>query len=434
MAIGSYESSQHHRLITVDKYQALIINSNIAVHIMINTFQNDLHTDIYTGDASYIWLADEIQRTYHSSESLIVLCIGIKPSLCVEGEYSPAHWDAALQQAMLRIRTTVRMRDRVFHRYGDEIIVVLPHTNIEGAITLTNRLIRRLTEQSIANGPSVSIAVHVGGSLSGLHSSAKNMIQLAQDRMSMAHKLQRKYIFADEPQPVSSQTINLNKPANPNWVFAQDMANWLQERTVALHLNNDNATTQIAIHDLDLRWNEIRQALDWSIAQNLTELSLRMVVPVARYCLLQNFITDGLHFVEGVLNISGLTNTEAYIQVMITSGEFFMQVNDLASAADRFHTAFTLSSLPNTQYTYLTAQALGCMGIMYLKQNRQDYAICYAQKALAACRRAENGNAQVGVNWTDGSEVQNSRLRGGIGGTSVTERMCAGRTLGPVCG
>ena len=61
-------------------------------------------------------------------------------------------------------------------------------------------------------------------------------------------------------------------------------------------------------------------------------------------------------------------------------------------------------------------------------------AYLYVVWSLAACRRAENGNAQVGVNWTDGSEVQNSRLRGGIGGTSVTERMCAGRTLGPVCG
>lgn len=343
---------------------------------MINIYQRERHLDTYIGDASFAWFADELQRTQQSSESLVVLCIGIRPT--AQTTLSAGAWEAALQQATLRIRTTIRIRDRIFARQGDEIMVVLPHTNIEGTITLINRLIRRLTEQPMINVPDMAITTHIGGAASTAHSNADAMLQLAQTRMHAACGLQRHFIFADEPQ--SGHEL-LPRIVNPQYAFVREIAQWVQARTAALQSHRDPAQTQNALHEIDARWNDIQQALTWIVSNNMVDAGLHMVLPIAQYCLIQNRIADGVKFVEDVTGVAGLSTADIYIQAMIALGELLLRAGDLASAADRLHIAFTLATLPHIQQPDLAALALSCMGLMYLQQNQSTLALAYAQKA-----------------------------------------------------
>ncbi len=358
---------------------------------MINSYQRETHAGIYSGDASYSWLSDELQRAQSLSESLIVLCIGIKPAASVPS-FTDGIWDAAIQQAALRIRTTIRMRDRIFHRQGDEVIVILPHTNIEGAITLVNRLIHRLTEQTVIAVPAMSIVTHIGGAVSNAHSTTHSLIQVAYNRMQTACELQRKFIFVDEPLPAHELHLQRPEPLNAESSEIKYLTHWLQKQVSKLAQTIDGAETQQNhddvkenlnknVKEIEARWPDIQQTLSSLIQQKQTDLALQLIIPVAAYCLRQNRIAEGLAFVESVLNMASLTSTAVYIQVMLASGELFLRANNLETAADRLHTAFTLATLPTNPYQDFAALALSCLALMYNQQGQMDYALSYALKA-----------------------------------------------------
>ncbi len=93
-----------------------------------------------------------------------VMMIDIDYFKKVNDTYGHSVGDQVLQSLAQMIQGSVRDFDRVFRYGGEEIVVLLPYTNCDGAILLGQRLCDWVGERSLAehDGNSISVTISVG--------------------------------------------------------------------------------------------------------------------------------------------------------------------------------------------------------------------------------------------------------------------------------
>jgi diguanylate cyclase (GGDEF)-like protein len=62
--------------------------------------------------------------------------------------------DAALQQVAQHIRSSIRQSDRLYRYGGEELLMLLPETEIQGAIVLASRIVKELAAKNIPHAAS----------------------------------------------------------------------------------------------------------------------------------------------------------------------------------------------------------------------------------------------------------------------------------------
>jgi diguanylate cyclase (GGDEF)-like protein len=108
-------------------------------------------------------LSEEISRMDRYPSNLSVLMIDIDDFKSLNDTYGHLTGDRAIQEVAAGLKKNLRKQDRAGRLGGEEFLVILPATSIEGAATLARRICRYL-EKSVAKTLRLerSITVSIG--------------------------------------------------------------------------------------------------------------------------------------------------------------------------------------------------------------------------------------------------------------------------------
>ena len=190
---GAAFSSQEQRILELLANQIAILLGNIRAYEQI---QNLADTDDLTG----IWnkrvfrrqLPAEIERARTYIVALSLILFDVDDFKGVNDRYGHVMGDVLLSELCGTVRETLRPPD-VFARFGgDEFAVILPHTDLLGARSLAERMIKRVRELRIGGPDEGAIRCTISIGIATLDASDKGPAELvarADQRLYEAKRL-----------------------------------------------------------------------------------------------------------------------------------------------------------------------------------------------------------------------------------------------------
>ncbi len=185
-------SPQDRRLLEILSSQVSLVLGNIRAHERI---QNLADTDPLTG----IWnrryfrrlLPIEIERARIYNLPLSLILFDVDNFKEVNDTYGHPMGDVVLSEMCGAVRETLRPVD-VFARFGgDEFAIVLPHTDLPGAISVCERILQKIKMVDITTelGSRLAFSISLGISTNvPLSLGAQELIQLADEHLYVAKK------------------------------------------------------------------------------------------------------------------------------------------------------------------------------------------------------------------------------------------------------
>lgn len=160
-------------------------------------------TDVLTGLYNRRHLDDELVRLHNDArrhhDPLCVLLLDIDHFKHVNDTYGHPAGDAVLVAFAQRLRDQLRAGDIAGRWGGEEFLVLLPRTPLDGAIILSER-IRRATESTPATAAGQDISVTVsGGCALGPGGSVEELLNAADTQLYAAKAAGRNQIVATDP-------------------------------------------------------------------------------------------------------------------------------------------------------------------------------------------------------------------------------------------
>jgi diguanylate cyclase (GGDEF)-like protein len=144
-------------------------------------------TDPLTGVANFRWFEEEAQREMYSSRRyggpLSLIYLDLDDFKKVNDDRGHAAGDEVLRSVASALRASLRPTDLVARIGGDEFVVLLPHTDREGAEKAIERARHELTTHGAAGGIGFSVGIiqldQVVGSIDDLVGKADELMYTA---------------------------------------------------------------------------------------------------------------------------------------------------------------------------------------------------------------------------------------------------------------
>lgn len=159
----------------------------------INKYTNDLEYyaahDPLTGLFNQRVFADlleyEIKRSFHHNNSFAVMVIDCDNFKPINDRYGHAFGDMYLQEFARLLLDTKRGEDILSRYGGDEFTVILPECDLEGALAISNRIVKAVEDFKLltTDGNYIGITVSIGLSVYPLHAKTAKELFLIADGM-----------------------------------------------------------------------------------------------------------------------------------------------------------------------------------------------------------------------------------------------------------
>ncbi|MCG8311687.1 MAG: sensor domain-containing diguanylate cyclase [Pseudomonadales bacterium] len=157
----------------------------------------------------------EYQRAYREKSHLSVLLFDIDFFKKLNDTYGHQFGDLCLSTAGKLIQTNLHRPPDVGIRYGgEEFVVMLPNTNMEGAIAVAEKIRKAFVNEVIAddqNSVTITVSIGIASEIPPDREGHEKMLKLADDRLYMAKENGRNQVVAtDKIEPKS--TLENNQP------------------------------------------------------------------------------------------------------------------------------------------------------------------------------------------------------------------------------
>lgn len=142
-------------------------------------------TDIYNSRFLYKAMADEVNRSLRYSHPLSCLFIDLDHFKLVNDNYGHLLGTKLLQEVATLFQNSKRNSDLAFRYGGDEFVLLLPETNMDGAKIVAARLLAQLREHHFltAENLDLSVTASIGVASLDMGMSAKDLLELADEAM-----------------------------------------------------------------------------------------------------------------------------------------------------------------------------------------------------------------------------------------------------------
>ncbi|MBY0527313.1 MAG: GGDEF domain-containing protein [Gemmataceae bacterium] len=166
------------------------------------------------------FLERELTRTARHHRPLALLLFDIDHFKAINDTHGHLAGDAVLRALATRLRGETR-RDELFARYGgEEFAVVLPETDLEGAVRLAERLRKLVAVHPFEhNGKSLPITISLGATATGAGEtfSVEQFLAQADEKLYQAKQQGRNRVVASDGEPAEAGNQTSAK-AKGNWV------------------------------------------------------------------------------------------------------------------------------------------------------------------------------------------------------------------------
>lgn len=142
---------------------ALVRKLEIQAEMLAKLAAYDELTGLYNRRAFFHALETEITRTRRYQHSIGVLMIDVDHFKSINDKLGHAAGDSVLRQLALRLRECLRVMDAVGRYGGEEFCVVLPETNLVGAIRAGERVRKMISDTPFETGSGpLGVSVSIG--------------------------------------------------------------------------------------------------------------------------------------------------------------------------------------------------------------------------------------------------------------------------------
>ncbi len=132
-------------------------------------------------------LQREVQLAYRNSRQLSIIFFDIDHFKSINDQYGHECGDRALASAANCIKEVVRSSDMVFRYGGEEFVILLSDTNIEGASVMAERIREKIENHTIAYGMEIiKLTASLGVSSLKDSDTAEHLIKRADNAMYTA--------------------------------------------------------------------------------------------------------------------------------------------------------------------------------------------------------------------------------------------------------
>jgi diguanylate cyclase (GGDEF)-like protein len=119
-----------------------------------------------------------------SNASLAILMCDIDDFKKLNDSYGHPFGDEVLKETVVRINRALRLTDKVGRWGGEEFLIMLPGTDIQGAELAAGKVLNEITDSSfVIEGESVQVSVTLGVSILNNTETLQNCIKRADDAM-----------------------------------------------------------------------------------------------------------------------------------------------------------------------------------------------------------------------------------------------------------
>ena len=186
-------SSQEQRILELLANQIAILLGNIRANEQIqNLADTDDLTGIWNKRAFRRQLPSEIERARTYGIALSLMLFDIDDFKEVNDRYGHMMGDVLLSELCGTVCETLRPPD-LFARFGgDEFAVILPHTDLLGARSVAERMIKRVRELQIGGPDEIAIrcTISIGiAALDGSDKGASELLARADERLYDAKRI-----------------------------------------------------------------------------------------------------------------------------------------------------------------------------------------------------------------------------------------------------
>jgi diguanylate cyclase (GGDEF)-like protein/hemerythrin-like metal-binding protein len=135
-----------------------VMDDNAQMKIMSNT-------DSFTGIANKVYfnlcVKDEIARSDRSENAISLIYFDLDHFKDINDTYGHARGDEVLLGVVERVRQNLRTNDLFARWGGDEFIILLPYTNLEGASIVAEKIKKAIADITYDKGECVTVSIGV---------------------------------------------------------------------------------------------------------------------------------------------------------------------------------------------------------------------------------------------------------------------------------
>lgn len=139
-----------------------LLNTQIKLKEQTIKANTDHLTKIGNRHALFNWWEKEFPQLQVTNQNLSVLMIDLDDFKRINDRYGHDCGDKVLQQVAETIQSTLRSTDRVFRYGGEEFVVLLPTSTVQGAKIVADRICQLISELKITGVENEQITVSVG--------------------------------------------------------------------------------------------------------------------------------------------------------------------------------------------------------------------------------------------------------------------------------
>ena len=148
---------------------------------------HDVLTDLPNRTLLYDRLQQAVLAAHRSGEPLTLLVMDLDRFKEINDTMGHAAGDRLLQLVATRLRVALREADTVARLGGDEFALVLPSTDVEGAVSTAGKMLRELEQPFVIDGRSMGVRASIGVARFPEHgASAETLLQKADIAMYRA--------------------------------------------------------------------------------------------------------------------------------------------------------------------------------------------------------------------------------------------------------
>lgn len=173
----AFAGTEYHMMVTTRLAATLALTailSNIFIKI-ISELQQQLRqqtildplTSAYNRRHMDTILADAVERTRRGAASPSLLMIDVDHFKRINDNFGHAVGDRVLQDVVAIVREQVRRSDTLFRSGGEEFVLFLPETELDGAVTVAEQIRDSVAKSGLIDDWPVTISVGVSGLQAG---------------------------------------------------------------------------------------------------------------------------------------------------------------------------------------------------------------------------------------------------------------------------
>ena len=164
------------------------LRNAITHHQVMQSAYTDGLTELLNRNALCHLLPKEIKRAQRNDSPLAMLFLDLDHFKAINDRFGHQGGDQLLKQVAILLEGTVRSSDSVFRYGGEEFVVLLPSTELDGARLVGKKILNGVQSMDFAlNGETLQVTTSIG--ITTLqHDDAQSLIDRADQAMYLAKK------------------------------------------------------------------------------------------------------------------------------------------------------------------------------------------------------------------------------------------------------